>query len=64
VLDSWVRYEQQQKEEEQNQLVKSVIENVLKTINEEKTQKEALAWAVAEVERKCLCSAFHLNQLT
>ena len=52
VLDSWVRYEQQEKEAEQAQLVKAVVENVMKTIGEDKTQKEALAWAVAEVERK------------
>ncbi|VDC00975.1 unnamed protein product [Peniophora sp. CBMAI 1063] len=51
VLDSWVRYEQQEKEAEQAQLVKSVIDNVMKTLNEEKTQKDALAWAVAEVEQ-------------
>jgi F-type H+-transporting ATPase subunit b len=52
VLDSWVRFEQQQKENEQAQLVKTVVDNVLKNLNEEKTQKEVLAWAVSEVERK------------
>ena len=51
-MDSWVRFEQQEKEAEQAQLVKTVIDNVLKTINDEKTQKDALAWAVAEVERE------------
>lgn len=51
VLDSWVRFEQQQKENEQAQLVKTVVDNVLKNLNEEKTQKEVLAWAVSEVER-------------
>lgn len=56
VLDSWVRYEQQEKEAEQAQLVKTVIDNVLKTLNDEKTQKDALAWAVAEVERTCILS--------
>jgi len=51
VLDSWVRYEQQAKENEQAALAKSVIENVLKTIQDEKTQKDILARAVAEVEQ-------------
>ena len=53
-MDSWVRYEQQAKENEQAALAKSVIENVLKTIQDEKTQKDILASAVAEVERECL----------
>lgn len=52
VLDSWVRYEQQAKEKEQAALAKTVIENVLKTIQDERTQKDILASAVAEVERE------------
>lgn len=52
VLDSWVRYEQQAKESEQADLAKTVIDKVLKTLQDEKTQKEILANAVAEVERK------------
>ena len=52
VLDSWVRYEQQAKENEQAALAKSVIETVLKTIQDEKTQKDILASAVVEVERE------------
>lgn len=51
VLDSWVRYEQQQKESEQAELAKAVIENVLKSIRDEKTQRDILAGAVAEVEQ-------------
>jgi len=51
VLDSWVRYEQQAKENEQAELAKTVIENVLKTIQDERTQREILASAVAEVEQ-------------
>jgi len=51
VLDSWVRYEQQAKENEQAALAKTIIENVLKTIQDERTQKEILASAVAEVEQ-------------
>jgi len=52
VLDSWVRFEQQEKENEQSRLVKSVVDSVLKNISEERTQKEVLAWAVSEVERE------------
>ena len=53
VLDSWVRFEQQAKESEQAELVKTVIDNVLKSIRDEKTQKDLLVGAVAEVEREC-----------
>ena len=53
VLDSWVRYEQQAKESEQAALAKTVIQNVLKTIQDERSQKDILASAVAEVEREC-----------
>jgi hypothetical protein len=53
VLDSWVRFEQQQKESEQADLAKTVIDNVLKSIKDEKTQKDILLGAVAEVEREC-----------
>ena len=51
VLDSWVRFEQQEKENEHAQLVKTVIDKVLKGLSDEKTQKEILTSAVAEVER-------------
>lgn len=52
VLDSWVRYEQQQKESEQAELAKSVITKVLTGLKDEKTQKEILTNAIVEVERK------------
>jgi F-type H+-transporting ATPase subunit b len=52
VLDSWVRFEQQEKENEQARLVKTIVDNVLKNISEEKTQKDVLAWAVSEVDRE------------
>lgn len=45
VLDSWVRFEQAR-------LVKTIVDNVLKNISEEKTQKDVLAWAVSEVDRE------------
>ncbi|KAK1232909.1 atp4 subunit B of the stator stalk of mitochondrial F1F0 ATP synthase [Marasmius sp. AFHP31] len=51
VLDSWVRYEQQQKESEQAGLTKAVIDKVLANLQDEKTQKDILLSAVAEVEQ-------------
>ncbi|KAI0923559.1 hypothetical protein AcW1_006480 [Taiwanofungus camphoratus] len=51
VLDSWVRHEQQQKENEQAELAKTIIENVMKSIRDEKTQRDILTSAVAEVEQ-------------
>ena len=52
VLDSWVRFEQSQKTEEQQKLVKSVVDKIMKNLEDERTQKELLAGAVAEVERE------------
>ncbi|KAF5379538.1 hypothetical protein D9615_006547 [Tricholomella constricta] len=51
VLDSWVRYEQQQKESEQADLTRTVIAKVLASIKDEKTQKDIILSAVAEVEQ-------------
>ncbi|KAJ3755818.1 ATP4, subunit B of the stator stalk of mitochondrial F1F0 ATP synthase [Lentinula raphanica] len=51
VLDSWVRYEQQQRESEQTELTKAVIDKVLANLKDEKTQKDLLLSAVAEVEQ-------------
>ncbi|KZT56850.1 ATP synthase [Calocera cornea HHB12733] len=51
VLDSWVRYEQQAKENEQAELARSVIEKVMADIQSEKTQREILLNAVAEIEQ-------------
>ncbi|KAF5386351.1 hypothetical protein D9757_006647 [Collybiopsis confluens] len=51
VLDSWVRYEQQQKENEQAELTKSVIDKVLANLQDEKTQRDLLQSAIAEVEQ-------------
>ncbi|CAO1618300.1 unnamed protein product [Parajaminaea phylloscopi] len=50
VLDSWVRYEGQQREEEQRLLAKSVIDKVTASLRDEKTQKQILDDAVAEIE--------------
>ncbi|KAI0752980.1 ATP synthase [Daedaleopsis nitida] len=51
VLDSWVRFEQQAKESEQAELVKSVVDTVLKSLQNDKTQKDILASAVTEIEQ-------------
>jgi F-type H+-transporting ATPase subunit b len=51
VLDSWVRYEQQAKESEQAELAKSVIAKVLSNLQDEKTQRDILNGAIAEVEQ-------------
>lgn len=52
VLDSWVRYEQQVKESEQADLTKSVIDKVVASLKDDKTQKDILTSAVAEIERE------------
>ena len=64
VLDSWVRYEQQAKENEQAELAKTVIDNVLKSIKDEKTQKDILTGALAEIERTSFHSPLRLLVLT
>lgn len=63
VLDSWVRFEQQAKESEQADLVKSVVDSVLKSLNDPKTQKDVLASAVAEIERECTVSHLRMRGL-
>lgn len=50
-LDAWVRYEQQQRQLEQEQLVQSVLEKVNKEIANPKFQERVLAESVAEVEK-------------
>ncbi|KAG6879091.1 hypothetical protein C0992_005236 [Termitomyces sp. T32_za158] len=51
VLDSWVRYEQQQKKSEQADLTKTVVAKVLASIKDEKTQKDIINAAVSEIEQ-------------
>jgi len=51
VLDSWVRFEQSQKKGEQDALVKSIVDKVMKDIRDEKVQKEILQGAVLEIEQ-------------
>lgn len=50
VLDSWVRYEAQEREAEQKLLAKTVIEKVMNSLKDEKTQKQILETAVADIE--------------
>jgi F-type H+-transporting ATPase subunit b len=50
VLDSWVRYEAQEREAEQKLLSKTVIEKVMSSLKDDKTQKQILENAVAEIE--------------
>ncbi|KAJ8144900.1 hypothetical protein OY671_002002 [Metschnikowia pulcherrima] len=50
-LDSWVRFEQQQRQLEQEQLIKSVLDKVNKEIANPKFQDRVLAESVAEVEK-------------
>ncbi|KAM3122545.1 hypothetical protein CJJ07_001321 [Candidozyma auris] len=50
-LDSWVRFEQQQRQLEQEQLIKSVLDKVNKEVENPKFQDKVLAEAVAEVEK-------------
>jgi F-type H+-transporting ATPase subunit b len=49
VFDSLVRFEQQEKENKQAQLVKSIVDNVTKNIFDGMTQRDVLAWAVSEL---------------
>jgi F-type H+-transporting ATPase subunit b len=50
-LESWVRFELQQRQLEQEQLVKSVVEKVNKELENPKFQDKVLAESVNEVEK-------------
>jgi F-type H+-transporting ATPase subunit b len=52
VLDSWVRYEQQQREQEQAALVKTVTENVQAELAKPGFKKQLLEEALTQVERE------------
>jgi F-type H+-transporting ATPase subunit b len=52
-LDSWVRFEAQQREAEQADLVKTIQEKVLSDLKDPKMQKDLLAQAVADIEGEC-----------
>ncbi|KIS66277.1 putative H+-transporting two-sector ATPase chain b precursor [Mycosarcoma maydis] len=50
VLDSWVRFEASEREQEQRELAASVIKKVQDSLNDDKLQKQILDNAVAEIE--------------
>lgn len=50
VLDSWVRYEQQQREQEQNALVQTVTANIAAELAKPAFKKQLLEEAVANIE--------------
>ncbi len=52
VLDSWVRYEQQQREAEQTALVQSVRESVEAELNKPAFRRQLLEEALTQVERE------------
>ena len=54
VLDSWVRFEAQEREEEQRLLSQAVVAKVTAALQDEKLQKQILENAIAEVERESL----------
>ena len=49
-LDSWVRFEAQQREDEQRQLVQGVIDKVSKELSNPQLHKDIIASAVSEIE--------------
>jgi F-type H+-transporting ATPase subunit b len=51
VLDSWVRFEQQQKESEQAELAKTIVAKVMADLKDEKMQKDILLNAIVEIEQ-------------
>lgn len=58
VLDSWVRHEQQVRESQQAQLVKTVQANVLKSISDPKFKKDLIASALNDIESESLLACF------
>jgi F-type H+-transporting ATPase subunit b len=65
VLDSWVRYEAQEREAEQKALTKSVVEKVAASLRDEKTQKQILDDAVSQIEREwCSWRVCRVRSLT
>ena len=54
VLDSWVRYESQVKQRQQQELAQSIIAKIEKELENPKTLDQILKQSVADVERK-LC---------
>jgi multimeric flavodoxin WrbA len=53
VLDSWVRYEAQEREGKQRDLVKSVIANVRDQLGQADVQKQILDQAITDISGAC-----------
>lgn len=53
VLDSWVRYEGQVKQRQQQELAQSIIAKIQKELENPKTLDQILKQSVADVERMC-----------
>lgn len=53
VLDSWVRYEGQVKQRQQQELAQSIIAKIEKELENPKVLDQILKQSVADVERKC-----------
>ena len=53
VLDSWVRYESQVKQRQQQELAQSIIAKIEKELENPKVLDQILKQSVADVERKC-----------
>ncbi|KAK0530310.1 atp4 subunit B of the stator stalk of mitochondrial F1F0 ATP synthase [Tilletia horrida] len=51
VLDSWVRFEGQQREEEQRALAGAIVKKVADALKDDKLQKQILEGAIADVEQ-------------
>ncbi|WFD30529.1 atp4 subunit B of the stator stalk of mitochondrial F1F0 ATP synthase [Malassezia sp. CBS 17886] len=51
VLDSWARFEQQQRESQQRDLADAIIKKVTGVLREDKTQKQIIDDSVAEIEK-------------
>ena len=54
VLDSWVRHEQNVREQEQKRLVDAVMAGVKSKLGDIKMQERLLAQSITDIESKCL----------
>lgn len=55
VLDSWVRYESQVKQRQQQELAQSIIAKIEKELDNPKVLDQILKQSVADVERELYC---------
>jgi F-type H+-transporting ATPase subunit b len=64
VLDSWVRYESQVKQRQQQELAQSIIAKIEKELENPKTLDQILKQSVADVERELSAAIRDANVLT